>query len=178
MQRYSITKALNLPEYKITAILSETKEEIHIRVEPYKRKKATCGRCGVEHDISRHSQQEVIVQDKPISDLRVYLHVIKRFYKCPVDGRIYVEKVDWLKKWSRVTKRFAKQVNRLTAITTNQEAGWYLGLDDETVYRIDKETLEEQYKTKIIPPPAAINISVDEVSYKKYHKYLTNSSRH
>ena len=174
MQRYSITKALNLPEYKITEIISETKEEIHIRIEPYKRKKAKCGGCGAKHGICPHSQEEVVVQDKPISDLKVYLHVIKRFYRCPADGRIYVEKVDWLKKWSRVTKRLAEQVGRLTAITTNQEAGWYLKLDDETVYRIDKEILEEQYKAKLIPPPAALNISVDEVSYKKYHRYLTN----
>jgi|SRR3989338_8459585 len=103
-----------------------------------------------------------------ISGLRVYLHVIKRFYRCPVDGRIYVEEVGWLKKWSRVTKRFAEEVSRLTAITTNQEADWFLGLDDESVYRIDKEILEAQYNAKLIPPPAAINISVDEVSYKKY----------
>jgi len=174
MQGYSITKALNLPEYKITEILSETKEEIHIRIEPYKRKKAKCSGCGIEHNIGRHSQQEVIAQDKPISDLKVYLHIIKRFYRCPVDGRIYVEEIDWLKKWSRVTKRFAEQVGRLTAITTNQEAGWFLGLDDESVYRIDKEILEEQYEAKLIPPPSAINISVDEVSYKKYYRYLTN----
>jgi len=65
-------------------------------------------------------------------------------------------------------------VNRLTAITTNQEAGWFLGLDDETVYRIDKEMLEEEYKKKLIPPPSAIHISVDEISYRKYHRYLTN----
>lgn len=151
MQRYSITKLLNLPEYKITAIISKTKEEIHIRVEPYKRKKAKCGRCGIEHNTTQHSQQEVIVRDKPISDLKVYLQVIKRLYKCPVEGRIYVEEIDWLKKWSRLTKRFAEQVNRLTAITTNQEAGWFLGLDDEAVYRIDKEILEEQYQKKLIP---------------------------
>jgi transposase len=174
MRRYSITKALHLPEYKITEIISEADKEIHIRVEPYKRKIAKCGGCGAEHKKSRHSQEEVIAQDKPISGLRVYLHVIKRLYQCPVDGRIYVEEVDWLKKWSRVTKRFAEHVNRLTAITTNQEAGWFLGLDDETVYRIDKEMLEAQYNAKLIPPPAAIHISVDEVSYKKYHRYLTN----
>ncbi len=174
MRQYSITRVLNLPEYKVTEIVAESKKEIHIRVEPYKRKKAKCGGCGVEHNIGRHSQEEVVIRDKSISDLRVYLHVIKRFYRCPVDGRIYVEEVEWLKKWSRVTKRFAEEVGRLTAITTNQEAGWYLKLDDETVYRIDKEILEEQYKTKLIPPPAALNISVDEVSYKKYHRYLTN----
>ncbi|MDI6690210.1 MAG: transposase [Actinomycetota bacterium] len=60
------------------------------------------------------------------------------------------------------------------AITTNGEAGWYLGLDDEKVYRIDKAILEEQAKEKLSPPPAAANISVDEVSYRKYHRYLTN----
>jgi Transposase and inactivated derivatives len=74
----------------------------------------------------------------------------------------------------RVTYRFAIQVNRLTAITTNQEAGWYLGLDDEVVYRIDKKMLEEQAKEKLSPIPPAIHLSIDEVSYRKYHRYLTN----
>ncbi len=174
MRRYSITRALNLPGYKITGIITETEKEIHIKLEPYKRKAAKCGGCGIEHKSRQHSQEEVIVRDNPISGRKVYLHVTKRFYKCFVDERIHVEEVDWLKKWARVTKRFAQDVNRLTAITTNQEAGWFLGLDDETVYRIDKEILQEQYRVKLIPPPAALNISVDEVSYKKYHRYLTN----
>ncbi|MCX6827027.1 MAG: ISL3 family transposase [candidate division Zixibacteria bacterium] len=47
-------------------------------------------------------------------------------------------------------------------------------MDDEKVYRIDREILEELFKKKLEPPPAAINISVDEVSYLKYHRYLTN----
>jgi len=92
----------------------------------------------------------------------------------PRDNRIYVEKIEWLNKRSRFTYRFSRQVNRLTAITTNQEAGWYLGLNDEVVYRIDKEILEKQTKEKLNPPPSAVHISVDEVSYKKYHRYLTN----
>ena len=49
MQRYSITRVLNLPGYKITGIMSETDEEIDMRLEPYKRKRAKCGRCGIEH---------------------------------------------------------------------------------------------------------------------------------
>ena len=49
-----------------------------------------------------------------------------------------------------------------------------MGLDDEVVYRIDKEMLEEKAREKLMPPPAALNISVDEVSYRKYHRYLTN----
>ena len=34
--------------------------------------------------------------------------------------------------------------------------------------------LEELFAQRLIPPPAAVNISVDEVSYLKYHRYLTN----
>lgn len=174
MQRYSIRKRLNIPEYKITDILLETAKEIHIKLEPYKKKEFICSGCGQVHKIGYHGQEETVVKDLGIFGKLVYLHVTKRRHVCPIKDRTHVEEIPWLKKWSRVTKRFAEQVNRLTAITTNQEAGWFLGLDDETVYRIDKEMLEDQYNARLIPPPAAINLSVDEVSYKKYHRYLTN----
>jgi transposase len=62
------------------------------------------------------------------------------------DGKIHTEIITWLKKRSRATRRFAEYVSRFTAITTNQEAGWFLNLDDESVYRIDKEILEEKAK--------------------------------
>lgn len=174
MRIYSIKKRLNIPEYKITGILFETDTEIHIKIEPYKRKKFICSGCGQIHKISQHGLEKSQARDLSLFEKRVYLHITKRRCKCPIDNQTHVEEILWLKKWSRVTKRFAKQVNRLTAITTNQETGWYLGLDDETVYSIDKEMLEEQYNAKLIPPPQALNISVDEVSYKKYHRYLTN----
>jgi hypothetical protein len=62
-------------------------------------------------------------------------------YPCPQDGTIRTEAIAWIEIGARVTKAFAQQVNRLTAITTNEEAGWYLGLNDEKVYRIDKPRL-------------------------------------
>lgn len=49
-----------------------------------------------------------------------------------------------------------------------------MGMDDESVYEIDKGILEEKAEKLLKPPPAAIHISVDEVSYRKYHRYLTN----
>ena len=174
MREYSITKTLHLPEYKITEILSEAKEEIHIRVEPYKRKPFVCSNCGNIHKGPVRGMIKVMVEDRRMIDKRVYLHVVKRRQVCPVDIRIHVESVVWLKPRARVTTRLAMEVYRLTAITTNQEAGWYLGLDDEKVYRIDREILEELFAKRLVPPPAAINISVDEVSYLKYHRYLTN----
>jgi len=174
MQAYSIRRWLNIPQYKITEIISENDKGIHIRLEPYQRKAFVCSGCGEVHKIGYHGIEESVVEDLALIERRVYLHVVKRRYRCPQDNRIHIEEVPWVKKWGRVTNRFAERVNRLTAITTNQEAGWFLGLDDEVVYRIDKEMLEEKAREKLMPPPAAINISVDEVSYLKYHRYLTN----
>lgn len=174
MQRYSITKALNLPEHKIKEIILATAEEIHLRLMPYKRKKARCSGCGEIHGGKIHSFKETVVEDLRLLGKRVFLHVLKRRYRCVKDGRLYVESIDWLKPRSRVTNRLAQEVYRLTTITTNAEAGWFLGMDDEKVYRIDREILEELFQKKLGPPPAAINISVDEVSYLKYHRYLTN----
>jgi transposase len=174
MQRYNIRKALNIPEYKIVNI-SESEEEFHIQLNPYRRKQAICSACGKEHkQNSYHSSSKVKIEDLGIFGKRTYLHVTKRRYRCPEDGCIRTETVPWIKRYSRVTNRFAGQVYRLTSITTNTEVGWYLGLDDEKVYRIDREKLEELAKERLDPIPAAINISVDEVAYLKHHRYLTN----
>lgn len=173
MRGYTIRKLLEIPEYKITDVERE-KEQLQIWLVPYQRKRAVCSGCGKIHTQGYHSSKESIAEDLPMGERRVYLHVEKRRYRCPQDGRIYTEQIDWISKYARVTKRYAKQMNRLTAITTNQEAGWYLGIDDETVYRVDKAHLEELAKDRLNPPPAAVDISVDEVSYRKYHRYLTN----
>jgi transposase len=174
MDLNTLNRLLNITEYKVVEIISITDEEIHLRLEPYKRKEAICSGCGEIHGSGYHSEKEVIVEDLPISERRVYLHIKKRLYRCSKDGRIYVEKIEWVNKHSRFTYRFAREVSRLTAITTNQEAGWFLGLDDEVVYRIDKEMLKKQAEERLTPTPAAIHLSIDEVSYRKYHRYLTN----
>ena len=112
------------------------------------------------------------LRDLPISGKRVFLHVPKRRSLCYEDERIRTEELQWLR--GRVTLRFAEHVYRLTSITTNKEAGWFLGLDDEKVYRIDKSILEElslQRLEKVTPPR---HMSVEEVAWQKWHKYLTN----
>ena len=173
MRGYSITKSLNLPQYRITKILSESNEGLHIEAVPYKRAPLVCSGCGLIHDKGHHGTVETVVEDLRIAGKRVYLHVTKRRVWCPCDSCIHVESVNWIKPRSRVTNRFAEEVYRLTAITTNVEAGWYLGMDDEQVYRIEREKLEELAGEKLMPPPAAKNMSVDEVSWLKYHRYLT-----
>jgi transposase len=173
MRLQGIKKLLNIPDYKVTDV-SFSRRALHIQLVPFKRSKPVCSWCKETHTTGYHSCQWTEAEDLPMSGKRVYLHIQKRRCRCPRDGKIHTEEIPWLKRWARVTRRFAEQVGRLTAITTNQEAGWFLGLDDEAVYRIDKTMLQEKAQQKLSPPPAATHISVDEVSYRKYHRYLTN----
>ena len=173
MQGNSIRSALDIPGYKIVRI-EKCATQYDLWIEPYKRNKGLCSGCGEAHKRGFHSSKESIIEDLPIGKFRVFLHVFKRRYRCSQDDRIHTEKIEWLDFGVRATKSFCRQVNRLTAITTNQEAGWYLGINDERVYRIDKRHLEKMASSLLTPVPHAIHISIDEVSYRKYHRYLTN----
>lgn len=42
------------------------------------------------------------------------------------------------------------------------------------IYRIDKSMLEELFEERLNPTPVSKNTSVDEVAWKKHHRYLTN----
>jgi transposase len=173
MRNSSIRKLLKTPDYKITEIMYNT-NEIHVSVEPYIRKKFICSGCGEIHITGYHSKRTMIAEDNRLGHYRVFLHIVKRRYRCPKDNRIRTEHLDWIAKRSRVTKAFAHRITDLTALTTNTEAGWFFGLDDQKVYRIDKEYLQQQAAKRLSPIPYARNMSVDEVSYRKYHRYLTN----
>lgn len=171
MQLDTITELLNLQNYK-AAIAIKTEDRIYIVLERVEGTPPVCSGCGKVHGTSVHSRDVVIVEDLRMLDKRVFLTVPKRKIKCLEDNKIRVEEIPWLR--DRVTDRFAEQVYRLTSITTNQEAGWFLGLDDEKVYRIDKSKLEELALEKLDPTPAPKQMSVDEVAWQKWHKYVTN----
>ena len=172
MQLDTMTELLNIPNQKVINIVQDTEERFEFILEPIEEAYPVCSGCGRVHNTYAHSRSYVVIEDIPISGKRVFLHVCKRRVFCSEDGRIRVEEFDWMRK--RFTKRFADQIYRLTSITTNQEAGWYLGLDDETVYRIDRAILEEIALKRLYPVTAPVHMSVDEVAWQKWHKYVTN----
>jgi transposase len=167
----TITKLLNLPNVIVIDALECGDGHFHfvvalsdISVTP------VCSWCGAVHT-SVHSKGQMCVEDQQLLGRRVFLYLEKRKCRCP-DGGIHVEYLSWLH--GRFTKRFAEQINRLTAITTNSEAGWFFGLDDEVIYRIDRAILQEKADDLLAPTPAPRAMSVDEVAWKKGHSYVTN----
>ena len=172
MQLDSVTELLGIANYKVAYMVRNNKERTDLVLRRIEEEPCVCSGCGKVHHTPVHSTDTVIVEDLPISGKRVFLHVPKRRSLCCEDESIRTEELQWLR--GRVTLRFANQIYRLTSITTNKEAGWFLGLDDEKVYRIDRGMLEElalQRVEKIKPPR---NMSVDEVAWQKWHKYVTN----
>ena len=172
MQLDTITELLDIPNYKVTHLIHDDGSRLHFIIDQIDPLPPVCSGCGSVHEGGIHDKYMITLEDLPISGKRVFLHIPRRKVRCIEDGKIRVEEIGWIQK--RFSLRFAGQVYRLTAITTNQEAGWYLGLDDETVYRIDKCMLEKLAEEKLDPPPVPTLMSVDEVSWQKWHKYVTN----
>jgi transposase len=173
MHLETITKLLNIPNYRAVEVTGpEYEGMLGVTLELKNDTPPVCSGCGMVHGRSIHSRGTMVVEDLKIGSKRVFLMVPKRKVRCTEDNTIRVEELQWLR--GRFTARFADQVYRLTSITTNQEAGWFLGLDDETVYRIDRCKLEELALEKLDPVPALKHMSVDEVAWQKWHKYITN----
>lgn len=167
----TITKLLNLPNVIVVDALECGDDHFHFVVTlSDNAKPPICSWCGAVHT-SVHSKGQMCVEDQQLLGRRVFLYLEKRKCRCP-DGGIHVEYLPWLH--GRFTRRFAEQINRLTAITTNSEAGWFFGLDDEVVYRIDRAILQEKADDLLAPTPAPRAMSVDEVAWKKGHSYVTN----
>ena len=167
----TITKLLNLPDIIVVGALDCPDDNLHLVVALSEQAAPpVCSFCGAVHT-SVHSKGQMRAEDLPLLGRRVFLYLEKRKCRCP-DGGIHVEYLTWLH--GRYTRRFAEQINRLTAITTNTEAGWFFGLDDEVVYRIDRAILQEQADELLAPTPAPRAMSVDEVAWKKGHSYVTN----
>lgn len=172
MHLKTITELLALPNFHVVKILKQTENSIDLLVGLVESVEPVCSACGIVHHAPIHSIGWIRAEDLALSGKRAFLYVPKRKVRCPQDGRIRVEQFSWLR--GRFTSRLAKQVYRLTSITTNAEAGWFLGVDDETVYRIDRSMLEELAQEKLSPVPVPRTMSVDEVAWQKWHKYVTN----
>lgn len=172
MQMKSITELLGIANFRAAHMAYHGGNRIELVLERTNNDSCVCSGCGMVHNSVVHSRDTIRVEDLPMSGKRVFLHVPKRKVRCPMYGVIRAERHDWIMK--RITRRFAEQIYRLTSITTNKEAGWFLGIDDEKVYRIDRAMLEELALKRLEPIQPPAHMSVDEVAWQKWHKYVTN----
>ena len=110
------------------------------------------------------------VRDLPILDASTWLEVPRRRVLCPRCGP-KLERLSWLGRYSRVTRRLAESVARLCRHLSLKRVAEFFGLHWNTVKAIDKRYLTD--KLGAVDLTGVRVIAMDEFAIQKGHRYAT-----
>jgi transposase len=105
----------------------------------------------------------------PIANWRIYVEFDRWRVYCRSCRSVFVEKLDWLAKNPRYTKRFAAYIGELCREMTHSTVAARERLQDRTVRDLDKMYMEQQVEKAGLPAPRVIG--VDEIAIRKGHDY-------
>lgn len=110
------------------------------------------------------------IRDLDVSGKKCYLHFPQYKICCPCGYR-GIEQLEFVDKYSRYSIAFEEYVFQLCELMSLKEVSEFIGVDWKLVKNIDKKYLE---KNKVgLEHCSPEGIGVDEIAYKKGHKYLT-----
>jgi transposase len=110
------------------------------------------------------------IRDLDICGKECYLAIETYHIHCSC-GYYGIEKLNFLDKYARYTKRFTEYVAMLCQKMSLKDAAKVARINWKTAKRIDKEELQKLVKDlKKVNP---MRIGIDEIAYEKGHKYLT-----
>ena len=128
-----------------------------------------CSGCGRRVE-SIHEVTFRWVRDMPILGAETWLWVGRVRVACPHCGP-KVERLDWLARYGRLTRRMAENVARMCRVLTIKEVAEYFGLSWDTVKATDKAYLRENLGP--VDLSEVEQIAMDEFAIQKGHRYAT-----
>lgn len=146
-----------------------SRERVVISLEEQPGHIGVCGRCGRAVE-AVHERERREVRDLPILDAETVLVLQRRRLQCPRCGPA-LERLEWLERYDRVTKRLAEAVARLCEVLPVKQVAKFYGLGWETVKDIHKSWLQ-----KTLGPVDLSGLRVigmDEFAIRKGHRYAT-----
>lgn len=109
------------------------------------------------------------VRDLPIAGSSVFLSIAVNRLRCPVCCRCCTQRISWLERHARVSRRLAEFVSRWSEKLPISHVCELTGLHWSTVHQIHRQDLER--KVAALPPPQPIRLVMDEFALFKGHRY-------
>lgn len=128
-----------------------------------------CDGCGQEVN-TIHDIEDRIVRDLPIFDATTWLVVHRCRVECPRCGP-RLERLDWLDRYARVTRRLAESVARLCQVLPVKNVATLYRLSWDQVKKIDKAYLTEMFGSTTLTGITVL--AMDEFAIRKGHRYAT-----
>jgi transposase len=128
-----------------------------------------CDGCGARggrvHDVVVRD-----IRDLPILDARTRLSVPRRRVACPTCGP-KLERLSWLDRYARVTRRLAESVVRLCGVLPIKQVAAFFGLHWETVKSLDKAALMRRLEP--VDLSGVEFLAMDEFAIQRGHRYAS-----
>ena len=128
-----------------------------------------CDGCGQPVD-RVHDIETRTVRDLPILDAATWLSVPRRRVLCPCCGP-KLERLEWLDRHARVTRRLAESVARLCRVLPVKQVAAFFGLHWDTVKDIDKRALQRDLDP--VDLSGVEMLAMDEFAIQRGHRYAT-----
>lgn len=129
-----------------------------------------CLKCGKEHLGAIKDKREQNIKDLSIFGKQVILIITKERFRCNC-GYSGFEKIEWLDKYSRTTKRLNKWLYKFCKVMSVIDVSRMFGIHKDKLFKIDKEYIKEEMGTQPVVKTKAI--SMDEISKEKGKVYAT-----
>lgn len=129
----------------------------------------TCDGCGRAVD-RVHDVEVREVRDLPILDAATWLSVPRRRVMCPHCGP-KLERLEWLDRHARVTRRLAESVVRLCRVLPVKQVAAFFGLHWHTVKELDKRALQRDLDP--VDFSGVEVLAMDEFAIQRGHRYAT-----
>lgn len=163
-----MNKLLNLPGLWVLGVAFETNQLI-LRIRPRFRL-LTCPRCGTQSR-GRFEQKQRRWRHLALGGLEVVLVGPIRRLRCPKCKRVVTEAVPWARHGSIFTRPFEDLVAFLAQRLPKSAVLEMAGISWATVGTIVQRVVDEQMDAGRFD--GLRRIGVDEISYRRHHKYLT-----
>lgn len=144
-------------------------EELRVTLRPSADRVKCCDGCG-EPVEAVHDCEVREVRDLPIFETPVWLDVPRCRLACPRCGP-KLERLAWLERYARITRRLAESVARLCRVLPIDHAARFFGLSWHTVQAIDRAYLERTLGPIRLDDVELI--AIDEFAIRKGHRYAT-----